>query len=148
MLKDYRQVTKELCRITSEKNLAQYLRLSSFKGNREGIKMLQKDGIKGFLCAETMERESYYLDESVKRKLYSAGKYYDRKLGVKFYPTWLRLEKEESIEEKLDYLIMRKFPIVVFTHEWAIMDDEHKIWSNFERVFERVNCMERKIRYF
>ena len=117
MLKDYRQVTKELCRITSEKNLAQYLRLSSFKGNREGIKMLQKDGIKGFLCAETMERESYYLDESVKRKLYSAGKYYDRKLGVKFYPTWLRLEKEESIEEKLDYLIMRKFPIVVFTHD-------------------------------
>ena len=148
MLKDYRQVTNELCRITSEKNLAQYLRLSSFKGNREGIKMLQKDGIKGFLCAETMERESYYLDESVKRKLYSAGKYYDRKLGVKFYPTWLRLEKEESIEEKLDYLIMRKFPIVVFTHEWAIMDDEHKIRSNFERAFERVNCMERKIRYF
>lgn len=82
--------------------------------------------------------ESYILLENIM----------NRKLGVKFYPTWLRLEKEESIEEKLDYLIMRKFPIVVFTHEWAIMDDEHKIWSNFERVFERVNCMERKIRYF
>lgn len=63
-------------------------------------------------------------------------------------PTWLRMEKEESIEEKLDYLIVKKFPIVVFTHEWAIMDDEQKIWSNFEKVFERVNRIERKIRFF
>ncbi len=148
MLKDYMQITKELCRITSEKNLAQYLRLSSFKGSREGIGRLKKEGIKGFLCAETMERESYYLDEASKQKLYSDGKYNDRKLGVKFLPTWLRMEKEESIEEKLDYLIVKKFPIVVFTHEWAIMDDEQKIWSNFEKVFERVNRIERKIRFF
>ena len=147
MLKDYMQITKELCRITSEKNLAQYLRLSSFKGSREGIGRLKKEGIKGFLCAETMERESYYLDEASKQKLYSDGKYNDRKLGVKFLPTWLRMEKEESIEEKLDYLIVKKFPIVVFTHEWAIMDDEQKIWSNFEKVFERVNRIERKIRW-
>lgn len=148
MLKDYMQITKELCRITSEKNLAQYLRLSSFKGSREGIGRLKKEGIKGFLCAETMERESYYLDEASKQKLYSDGKYNDRKLGVEFLPTWLRMEKEESIEEKLDYLIVKKFPIVVFTHEWAIMDDEQKIWSNFEKVFERVNRIERKIRFF
>ena len=148
MLKDYMQITKELCRITSEKNLAQYLRLSSFKGSREGIGRLKKEGIKGFLCAETMERESYYLDEASKQKLYSDGKYNDRKLGVKFLPTWLRMEKEESIEEKLDYLIVKKFPIVVFTHEWAIMGDEQKIWSNFEKVFERVNRIERKIRFF
>ena len=148
MLKDYMQITKELCRITSEKNLAQYLRLSSFKGSREGIGRLKKEGIKGFLCAETMERESYYLDEASKQKLYSDGKYNDRKLGVEFLPTWLRMEKEESIEEKLDYLIVKKFPIVVFTHECAIMDDEQKIWSNFEKVFERVNRIERKIRFF
>lgn len=148
MLKDYRQVTKELCRITSEKNLAQYLRLSSFKGNREGIRLLHKDGIKGFLCAETMERESYYLDAEARTKLYSDGKYYDKKLGVKFLPTWLRMEKEESIEEKRDYLIKKKYPITVFTHEWAIMDDEQKIWSNFEQVFEGVNHIERKIGFF
>ena len=148
MLKDYMQITKELCRITSEKNLAQYLRLSSFKGSREGIGRLKKEGIKGFLCAETMERESYYLDEASKQKLYSDGKYNDRKLGVKFLPTWLRMEKEESIEEKLDYLIVKKFPIVVFTHEWAIMDDEQKIWSIFVKVFERVNRIVRKIRFF
>ena len=95
-----------------------------------------------------MERESYYLDAEARTKLYSDGKYYDKKLGVKFLPTWLRMEKEESIEEKLDYLIVKKFPIVVFTHEWAIMDDEQKIWSNFEKVFERVNRIERKIRFF
>ena len=95
-----------------------------------------------------MERESYYLDEASKQKLYSDGKNNDRKLGVKFLPTWFRMEKEESIEEKLDYLIVKKFPIVVFTHEWAIMDDEQKIWSNFEKVFERVNRIERKIRLF
>ena len=56
--------------------------------------------------------------------------------------------KVYMLEEKLDYLIVKKFPIVVFTHEWAIMDDEQKIWSNFEKVFERVNRIERKIRFF
>ena len=81
-------------------------------------------------------------------KLYSDGKYYDKKLGVKFLPTWLRMEKEESIEEKRDYLIKKKYPITVFTHEWAIMDDEQKIWSNFEQVFEGVNHIERKIGFF
>ena len=79
MLKDYRQVTKELCRITSEKNLAQYLRLSLFKGNREGIRAVTQRGDKRFLCAETMERESYYLDAEARTKLYSDGKYYDKK---------------------------------------------------------------------
>ena len=56
--------------------------------------------------------------------------------------------KEESIEEKRDYLIKKKYPITVFTHEWAIMDDEQKIWSNFEQVFEGVNHIERKIGFF
>ena len=56
--------------------------------------------------------------------------------------------KEESIEEKRDYLIKKKYPITVFTHEWAIMDDEQKIWSNFEQVFEGLNHIERKIRFF
>ena len=73
---------------------------------------------------------------------------YDKKLGVKFLPTWLRMEKEESIEEKRDYLIKKKYPITVFTHEWAIMEDEQKIWSNFEQVFEGLNHIERKIRFF
>lgn len=73
LLKDYKLVTKELCRITSEKSLAQYLRLSSFKGSREGIRLLHREGIKGFLCAETMERESYYLDAEARTKLYSDG---------------------------------------------------------------------------
>ena len=49
---------------------------------------------------------------------------------------------------KLDYLIKKKYPITVFTHEWAIMDDEQKIWSNFEQVFEGLNHIERKIRFF
>ena len=56
--------------------------------------------------------------------------------------------KEESIEEKRDYLIKKKYPITVLTHEWAIMDDEQKIWSNFEQVFEGLNHIERKIRFF
>ena len=45
-------------------------------------------------------------------------------------------------------MIKKKYPITVFTHEWAIMDDEQKIWSNFEQVFEGVNHIERKIGFF
>lgn len=148
LLEDYKLVTKELCRITSEKNLPQLLRLSSFRGSKEEIRLLHAEGIKGLLCAETMERESYYLDADARRKLYSKGEFYDRKLGVKFLLTWLRMENEEPIEENLGYLIRNRYPIVVFTHEWAIMEDEQKVWSNLDRVFECVNTIDGKIRFF
>ena len=59
------------------------------------------------------------------------------------------MEKEESIEGKRDYLIKKKHPITVFTHEWAIMDDEQKnMVKFFEQVFEGVNHIERKIGFF
>lgn len=114
LLKDFELVTNQLLRITSKKNIDKVLRLSSYKGSRDGLEKLRDCGVEGFLCAEDEERESYYLEKK-SRKLYEKGKIRDNKIG--FYRTGIRVENEEEMEKSVERIVSMGLPLIVFSHE-------------------------------
>lgn len=135
LCRDYELINQHLTRITSEKNIDTILRLSAFKGSEEGLLRLRQYGVMGFLAAENEERESYYLSKEACKRLYQEGRFYDRERKIAFFRTGIRIENEENIENRLEELSKIHAPIIIFTHEWAFMDQGEMCKKNFEKVF-------------
>lgn len=139
LIKDYELVTQELERITSKENISDTLRLSSFSGNKKGMKILHcKHGIKAFLCADKYDRVSYYLNKRQSKKLEKKGCLHDWMSGILFYKTTVRIETERDIKLKLRELKDSKMPIIVFCHEWAFLENPDICKERFEDCFKQL----------
>lgn len=135
---DYEAVRDELIRIVGLNSLTDFCRLHCFSGSREAVAAMQKCCLKGLLCADD-NRSNYYLSAQQNWWLNFRGSYYDRALPMKFIKTDLRIEKIE--ESFLRNFGSNKGHIEVFTHEWAL-DDENK--RKIEMLCMRLRGLEYK----
>lgn len=140
LVKDYKMTTDELIRIVGLETIDPVVRLASFQGDIDSVRVLSKlesVPITGLLTADDL-RNSYGLSPAEKAYLYSHDLM--KKDDLIYYSTDLRIELIEDIDAKIkevetsaawnnqtDYL-------VVFTHEWAL--SEENVIKNISKLAE------------
>lgn len=129
---DYNKVISELLRITgSESCIDKVVRLQNFAGNEESIEAMinTENGIEGVLGADD-KRRSYYLNNEDNSYLYTYD-YYEVN-NFEFFRTDLRMELINDIDKELEKVKNdseyenKKDILIVFTHEWQLVNEEIK----------------------
>lgn len=142
MVEDYYLVTNKLLDIMGETNIDRVIRVTNFSGNKTSIKRLvDSRQIKGLLCAEDAERKSYYLSSRSINRLQKKGFIYDLIVDVAFYKTSVRVESVENIDETIRQINEMKRnlqPIIVFTHEWALLEKYEEVTMTFEKLIAAI----------
>lgn len=123
---EYSGTIAELIRITgSQASIDRIPRLQFFSGNLESVLAMKacEYGITGLLSSDD-DRMSYYLDETQNDALRASEVYVEPSSGLYMFPTDLRLEHIDNIEDALALLNPaggngKIHYLIVFTHEWA-----------------------------
>lgn len=136
IVSDYREVTKELSRITGVTDYGiDTVRLDRFAGTYEQINALKSEcGINVFLAADQKDRQSYFISTEENELMYKNDILEVN--GIYMTPTDIRIENIESNNE-LEMLLSNnreELNLVVFTHEW--MMDDKKVKKYIEEIAE------------
>ena len=134
--KDYQLVMRELGRVTSKESFTNIIRLSSFLGSEKAVTFLKKEGNDVFLCAEDKKRPSYYLSSTERDEMFSKGFYRDKSNKVYFVPTSIRCEK---CDLTVGDIWNHYNPLIVFTHEWALLECDSEAKKTFEQIIKRLS---------
>lgn len=139
-LSDYNLVISALLDIVGEKSIDRVPRLHMFKGNEAAINLLisADHGIKGLLSADD-DRITYYFNQEESNDLRKQDYYIDTLKQITVYPTDLRMENIDNIEETLKSLSgiewnNRTNILICFTHEWLL--SKNKIKKNIRECLE------------
>lgn len=124
--KYYVETMNRLSEIVGKKSLTTTIRLEKFLGKKENILALKetKYPLTGLLCADSMNRQDYYLSREENKELFEKDYLYDKKLNINLYNTDFRIEQRDYIEKE-DF--SQDNLLVIFTHENLINNYKEKI---------------------
>lgn len=140
LVEDYKMTTDELIRIVGPETIDPVIRLASFQGDNDSIRILSElEGvpITGLLTADDL-RNSYGLSSTENEYLYSHDLM--EKDSLVYYSTDLRIEFIEDVDMKINELETSSAwnnqtnYLVVFTHEWEL--SEERVITNISRLAE------------
>lgn len=119
---DYKMFVNQIERITGTSDcIAKTVRLDYFSGDKKFIEVItdksSKNGIRQLLCADSSNRDSYYLDEIQKTELNKNELLFADDLI--FVKTDFRFDDVKNFR-RLFYENKDESEIVVFTHEWLL----------------------------
>ena len=148
----YYDMVKILEHITSTISLTNTARLEKFQG---GLEILSAENTPlCLLTADSDNRKSYYLEDSLCRKMEIEEYFHDTINNKFFYKTDFRLDYPDDFANLLAVNATDDC-IIFFTHEWLLLETKprlnicamvkqyyntNKIWENLERVCMYV-CM-------
>lgn len=139
-LSDYNLVISSLLKVVGGKSIDRVPRLHMFKGNESAIEFLisANYGITGLLSADD-DRITYYFDQEESNELRKQDYYIDTLKHITIYPTDLRMERIDDIQETLQGISNkdwnnRRNILVCFTHEWLL--SKSKIKNNIKECLD------------
>ena len=126
---DYERFVCQIQRIAGDEAVGHILRLPRGQAGEEVLTALTrtKEPAAGFLTTDQNTRQ-YCLSKSAQRRCWRSEGIYDRKSGLTFYSSDLRMENVDSVERKIEEFSdpvwsNQTGELIVYTHEWALTDE-------------------------
>lgn len=117
---DYYTVTEQLRRICGNV-LDECPRIHCYSAHQGSLRKMKKYGLQGVLCAEKGIESCYGLTYEQKQLVDKSGIYLDKKDGITYISTDLRIEETGCMVETIQ--LGKRSHLEIFTHEWALKRD-------------------------
>ena len=138
---DYELVINQLKRIVGEKSITTIIRTEKFLCNKENAEELTNTefGITGLLGLDTIDRPNYYLDETLKKRVFEEDIYSDDEMGINIFKTDIRVEKIKNTYQEIKKMTNEEI-IIIFTHEWALNEENKEKIKSISNIINKNNA--------